>query len=162
MIRRAGLTLRYLWGRRYLLAIHEVDRSPAIELKHARIVLHVRRGANQAEKHATLQAWYRDELKRALPKLIAKWELILGVKVERFFLQHMKTKWGSCNHSCGNIRLNTELAKKPRECLEYVVAHEMIHLLEPTHNKRFVALLNRYMPRWQFHRQTLNRLPLSA
>ena len=84
----------------------------------------------------------------------------MDVTVKRFYVQQMKTKWGSCNPRAGTIRLNTELAKKPKECLEYIVVHEMAHLLEPTHNKRFVALLDRFLPKWQFHRQVLNRLPV--
>jgi predicted metal-dependent hydrolase len=82
------------------------------------------------------------------------------VTVRRFFVQRMKTKWGSCNHRTGSIRLNTDLARKPRECLEYIVVHEMVHLLEPTHNARFMDLMNRYMPKWQSHRDALNRLPV--
>ena len=85
---------------------------------------------------------------------------MIGVKVERFFVQQMKTKWGSCNPAARSIRLNTELAKKPRECLEYIVVHEMVHLLEPTHNARFTALINRFMPQWQRCRAVLNRLPV--
>ena len=85
----------------------------------------------------------------------------MGVKVERFFVQRMKTKWGSCNPAARSIRLNTDLAKKPRECLEYIVVHEMVHLLEPTHNARFVALMDQFMPKWRFYREQLNRLPVS-
>jgi predicted metal-dependent hydrolase len=92
--------------------------------------------------------------------LLTKWQPLLGVKVERFFVQRMKTKWGSCNHRARTIRLNTELAKKPAECLEYIVVHELVHLLQPTHNARFVALMDRFMPNWHFHRQVLNRLPV--
>jgi predicted metal-dependent hydrolase len=84
----------------------------------------------------------------------------MGVKVERLFVQRMKTKWGSCNPSSASIRLNTDLAKKPRECLEYIVMHEMAHLLEPTHNSRFLALMDRFMPQWRFCREALNRLPV--
>jgi predicted metal-dependent hydrolase len=84
----------------------------------------------------------------------------MGVNVGRVFVQRMKTKWGSCNPRAGTIRLNTDLAKKPRECLEYIVVHEMVHLLEPTHNARFIALMNQFMPKWQSHRETLNRLPV--
>ena len=84
----------------------------------------------------------------------------MGVKVARFFVQHMKTRWGSCNPSAGSIRLNSELAKKPPECLEYIVVHEMVHLLEPTHNQRFVAIMDRFLPQWQSHRDSLNRLPV--
>ena len=108
----------------------------------------------------SLQSWYREQLKAAVPPLIAKWEPLLGVKVNGFFVQRMKTKWGSCNPTARTIRLNTELAKKPRECLEYIVVHEMVHLLEPTHNARFVALMDQFMPKWQFHRDMLNRLPV--
>jgi len=93
--------------------------------------------------------------------LIARWEPILGVRVERFFVQRMKTRWGSCNPVARTIRLNTDLAKKPRECLEYIVVHEMAHILEPTHTARFVALMDQFMPNWRFYRDQLNRLPVS-
>ncbi len=92
--------------------------------------------------------------------LLARWQPLLGVRAEGFFVQRMKTQWGSCNHMACTIRLNTELAKKPTECLEYVVVHELVHLLEPTHNARFVALMDRFMPKWEFHREALNRLPV--
>lgn len=84
----------------------------------------------------------------------------MGVKVEKLFLQRMKTKWGSCNHEAKNIRINTELAKKPPECLEYIVVHELVHLIEPTHNDRFIALMNQYMPKWRMYKDELNRLPV--
>ena len=112
------------------------------------------------KKQAVLDEWYREQIKEAVPTLINKWQPLMGVKVERFFVQQMKTKWGSCNHASGSIRLNTELAKKPKECLEYIVVHEMVHLLEPTHNSRFIVLMDRYIPRWQFYRDMLNRLPV--
>ena len=92
------------------------------------------------------------------PALIAKWEPRLGVQVARFYVQRMRTRWGSCNPITASIRLNTDLAKKPQECLEYIVVHEMVHLLEPTHNDRFVALMDRYLPNWQHQHQMLNRL----
>jgi predicted metal-dependent hydrolase len=92
--------------------------------------------------------------------LIEKWERPMGVAVRRFFVQRMKTKWGSCNHRAGSIRLNTDLARKPKECLEYIVVHEMAHLIEPTHNARFIALMDRFMPKWQSLRETLNQLPV--
>jgi predicted metal-dependent hydrolase len=82
------------------------------------------------------------------------------VKLEKFFVQRMRTRWGSCNPKTATIRVNTDLAKKPRQCLEYIVVHEMVHLLEPTHNAQFVALMDRTMPRWQHYRQMLNRLPV--
>ena len=85
---------------------------------------------------------------------------MIGVKVERFFVQRMKTKWGSCSPGTRSIRLNTDLAKKPRECLEYIVVHEMAHLLEPTHNARFVGLMDQLLPQWRFCRDRLNQLPV--
>lgn len=151
----------YVWGKRYLLTVAEGDQPPAVELKHNRMILRVRPRADEKKKRTIVEAWYREQLKQAVPLLIAKWEPLMGVNVERFFVQRMKTKWGSCNPRARTIRLNTELAKKPRECLEYVVVHEMAHLLEPTHNARFVALMDRFMPRWQHYRDSLNRLPVS-
>src|SRR5437899_12564219 len=124
------------------------------------MVLRVRPQTPLVKRHAIMEEWYRGEVKQAVLPLIAKWERLMDVKVQRVFVQQMKTKWGSCNHRAGSIRLNTDLAKKPRECLEYIVVHEMVHLLEPTHNARFIALMDRYLPRWQFHRQMLKRLPL--
>jgi predicted metal-dependent hydrolase len=120
----------------------------------------VRPGTAEDVRKAILDEWYRQLLRDEAVPVIAKWEPRLGVKVQRVFVQHMKTKWGSCNHRAGSIRLNTELAKKPRECLEYLVVHEMVHLIEPTHNPRFIDLMDQFMPRWQFYRTLLNRLPL--
>lgn len=150
----------YVWGKRYLLRLIESDVAPAVELKHSRMFLYVRPGTNVVKRQLIVEAWYREQLKQALPPLIAAWEPRMGVQVARFFAQRMKTRWGSCNPRARTIRLNTELAKKPRECLEYVVVHEMVHLLEPTHNARFVALMDQFMPKWQFYRATLNRLPV--
>ena len=106
-----------------------------------------------------VERWYREQIRSEVPKLIERWEKRLGVKVERFFFQSMETRWGSCNPTASSIRLNTDLAKKPIQCLEYIVVHEMMHLLEPTHNARFIALMDRFMPQWQERRQLLNRLP---
>jgi len=150
----------YLWGKRYLLTVQEIDEPPAIELKHSRMVLRVRPGTEEAKRQALVEQWYREQLKAAVPALLARWEPLLGVKAEHWFVQRMKTRWGSCNHQARTIRLNTELAKKPIQCLEYIVVHELVHLLEPTHNARFVALMDRFLPQWQHHRQVLNRLPV--
>ena len=151
----------YVWGQRYLLKVVEDDQRPSVELTHTQMHLRVRPGTDEARKRAIVEEWYRQQLKQAVPPLIAKWELAMGVKVERFFIRRMKTRWGSCNHSARTIRLNTELAKKPQECLEYIVVHEMAHLLEPTHNTRFVALMDQFMPNWPFHRDLLNQLPVT-
>ena len=150
----------YVWGKRYLLKIIEHNAAPEVELKHSTMLLCVRPGSDDGKMEAVLDAWYRQQLKEAVPPLIAKWEPLMGVKVERFFVQRMKTKWGSCNLGAGTIRLNSELAKKPPESLEYIVVHEMVHLLEPTHNARFIGLMDRFMPKWEFYRDILNRLPV--
>jgi predicted metal-dependent hydrolase len=150
----------YVWGARYLLTVIESAAPPSIELKHRRMLLSVRPGTDPEKKAALVEEWYREQIKKAVPPLLAKWEPLLAVKVERWFVQRMKTRWGSCNHEAGTIRLNTELAKKPAECLEYIVVHELVHLLEPTHNARFVAVMDRFMPNWKFHRDALNRLPV--
>jgi hypothetical protein len=150
----------YVWGKRYLLEVVEAEQSPSVELKHNKLLLNVRPATGERKRQAIMDSWYREQIRSAAPELIAKWEPLMGVSIPRFFVQRMKTRWGSCNPSTQSIRLNTDLAKKPRECLEYIVVHEMLHLLEPTHNARFVALLDRFMPRWHFHREVLNRLPV--
>ncbi len=150
----------YVWGERYLMQVIEGDATGSVELKHRRMIFRVRPGWDQTRKQELLESWYREQVKAAAPPLIAKWERQLGVKAERIFVQRMKTKWGSCNPSARTIRLNTDLAKKPRECLEYIVVHELVHLLEPTHNARFIAFMNQFLPKWQSHRVTLNRLPV--
>lgn len=148
----------FVWGKRYLLKLIEVEEPPFVETKHSQLLLQVRPGSDRFKKQTVLEEWYRQLLKQAIPPLVSKWEPVMGIKVERFFVRRMKTKWGSCNHSSGTIRLNTELAKKPRKCLEYIVVHEMVHLLEPTHNERFRALMDRFLPPWQAYREELNRL----
>ena len=150
----------YLWGRRYLLKIIEQYAAPRVELKHNRLILHVRPEAGEEKRQALLSEWYRAQLRQAVPPLLVKWQPLLNVNVERFYVQRMKTKWGSCSHRAKHIRLNTDLAKKPRECLEYIVLHEMAHLIEPTHNSRFTSLMDFYMPNWRFLRDVLNRLPV--
>jgi len=149
-----------VWGKRYLLKVVEQDSPPGVELAHSTMILRVRPDATEEKKESIVADWYRRQLKEAVPALIAKWEPLMGVKVEKFFVQRMKTKWGSCSPGPRHIRLNSELAKKPRECLEYIVVHEMAHLLEPSHNARFIGLMNRFMPKWQYYRDNLNRLPV--
>ena len=150
-----------VWGRRYLLRVDEVDAPPAVELSHSTMILRVRPGTDTARRQAIVEAWYRQQLKDAVPPLLARWEPILGVKAQRFFVQRMKTRWGSCNPRDRHIRLNTELAKNPPECLEYVLVHELVHLLEASHNARFVALMDQVLPNWRLLRQRLNELPIS-
>jgi predicted metal-dependent hydrolase len=152
----------YLWGRRYLFAVREDDVRPSVRLDHRRITLTVRPGSNLAKRSEVMQEWHRALLREALPALVRKWEAKLNLKVAGYFVQRMKTKWGGCNHRARTIRLNTELVKKPKDLLEYVVVHEMIHLLEPTHSERFVALLDHHYPTWRDARAELNELPLGA
>lgn len=152
----------YLWGRRYLLAVVEREAKQGVTLDHRRITLHVRPGSDQARRQALMDDWHRSLLHAAVPALIDKWEPKLKVKVAAYFLQRMKTRWGGCNHKAGNIRLNTELVKKPKDLLEYVVVHEMAHLLEPNHSDRFVAVLDAFYPAWRDARAELNALPLGA
>lgn len=150
----------YLWGKRYLLEIHHADAMPAVSLSPRKLHLQVRPGADQLRCVEVLDTWYRQQVRDAIPALLAKWEPLLRVNVNRLFVQRMKTKWGSCTPESGYIRLNTDLAKKPFECLEYILVHELVHLLEPTHNERFVALMDMYLPHWQHLRKRLNDLPV--
>src|SRR4051812_8669748 len=150
----------YVWGRRYLLEVVVSEEPSGVYLKHRRLILTVVPGTKRLARDALLAQWYREEIKAVVPGLIANWQSALGVEVRQFFVQQMKTKWGSCNPEAGSIRLNTELAKKPRECLDYIVLHEMLHFIEPNHGERFVSLMDRFMPKWPFVRQKLNRLPI--
>jgi hypothetical protein len=152
----------YLWGKRYLLTVEEHDSKPEVRLDHRRIRLRVRPGGTEATRAKVMHEWHKSLLHEAVPQLIAKWEPRLGVHVDRYFLQRMKTKWGGCNLRRRHIRLNTELVKKPKDLLEYVVVHEMLHLIEPTHSEHFVALLDEHCPTWREARQELNELPLGA
>lgn len=150
-----------VWGRPRLLTILYEDVKPHVKLDHRKLTLTVRPGSDALVRAKVLHAWHKSLLHEIVPTLIAKWEPKLGVRVNAYFLQPMKTKWGSCNHKGGNIRLNTELVKKPKDLLEYVVVHEMLHLLEPTHSERFLALLGKHYPAWREARVELNELPLS-
>jgi predicted metal-dependent hydrolase len=151
----------YVWGKRYLLKVIENDEAPSVELKHSRMLLRVRPGTDDEKRRAIVEQWYREQIKKAVAPLIVKWEPVMGVKVERFFVQRMKTKWGSCTAGTLSIRLNTDLSKKPPECLEYIVVHEMAHLLVRHHNYRFSNLMDRCLPNWKLLRQTLNATPLA-
>ena len=152
----------YLWGRRHLLAVRQEQAPPSVRLGHRTITLTVRPGSSAARRASVVHAWHRSLLHAAVRALIAKWQPKLRVEVAGYFLQRMKTKWGSCNPRAHNIRLNTELVKKPKDLLEYVVVHEMLHLIEPTHSERFIALMSRHYPAWREARAELNELPLGA
>ena len=150
----------YVWGKRYQLALRDVEAAPTVTLKHTRMVLQVRPGASAEMRQEVVAHWYREQIRTALPTLLATWEARIGVRAGQVFVQKMKTKWGSCNPRSGNIRLNTDLAKKPPQCLEYIVVHELIHLLEPHHNERFTRLMDQNLPDWRQRRVVLNGAPL--
>jgi len=152
----------HLWGRRYLLSVREEEAKPSVRLSRRRITLTVRPGSSKAQREAAMHAWHKSLLHDAVPGLIDKWEPKLDVEVAGYFLQRMKTKWGGCNHRAGNIRLNTELVKKPKDLLEYVVVHEMLHLIAPTHSEQFLTLMSKHYPSWREARAELNELPLGA
>lgn len=150
----------YVWGRRVLLKVVETEAAPLVELRPRSLVLRVRPGSDDGRREAVLQAWRRGILKSEAAPIIARWQARLGVNVSRIHVQRMKTKWGGCNVQTRSIRLNTELTKKPLACLEYIVVHELVHLIEPTHSARFRALMDRLLPTWPERRAELNRLPV--
>jgi predicted metal-dependent hydrolase len=152
----------YLWGRRHLLSIVYREIKPFVSLDHRRITLTVRPGSGAQKRADVLHEWHKTLLHQAVSHLIEKWEPKLKVTVAGYFLQRMKTKWGSCNHKEGHIRLNTELVKKPKDLLEYVMVHEMVHLIEPKHSDRFLTILGEHYPTWREARAELNELPLTA
>lgn len=152
----------YLWGRRHLLSVAYREAKPSVSLDHKRITLTVRPGSDSGKRAEVLHEWHKSLLHEVVPSFIKKWQPKLKVHVSSYFLQRMKTKWGSCNYRAGHIRLNTELVKKPKDLLEYIIVHEMVHLLEPTHNERFIAILQKHYPTWREARAELNELPLSA
>jgi predicted metal-dependent hydrolase len=150
----------YVWGSRYLMKVVEADEKPSVCISGSRMIIRVRPGADADKRQEVLEEWHREQLRLEVAPLIDKWQKLMGVRVGHVFVQRMKTKWGSCNHRTGAIRLNTDLARKPRECLEYILVHEMVHLREPTHNERFVSLMDQFMPKWHSYRDVLNRLPV--
>ena len=152
----------FLWGRRYLLAVVEEDAKPRVRLSHRRITLSVRLRSGREKRADVIHAWHKSLLHEAVAPLIRKWETKLGVEVAGYFLQRMKTKCGSCNHCARTIRINTELVKKPKDLLDYIVLHEMAHLIEPKHSERFVDLLDAHYPTWREARAELNELPVAA
>lgn len=151
----------YVEGRRYRLEVVVHDAPPCIELKHTKLIVAVRKGSSGTKIAEVLNEWHRERLKNQIPPLIAKWEKKLGVQVDDFGVKMMKTKWGSCSIGKKKIWLNLELAKKPAVCLEYLVVHEMIHLLEKNHNEKFYKLISTALPNWKQYREELNRLPVS-
>ncbi len=151
----------YVWGERYRLDSSRVGRS-SVKLVGKTLWLAAPAGTDGEAKKAVLDRWYRRELKTALPALIAKWEPIIGERVEKVVVRRMKTKWGTCQTATRAIWINPELAKKNPRCLEYTIVHEMIHLIERTHNERFIDLMDLHLPDWRARRDELNEAPLAA
>ncbi len=151
----------YFLGKRYLLKVTEINEKPKVILQFNEIELYIRPNTSTEKRKAILEEWYRAELKKRVPDLIKKWENKIGVQANSFGIKKMKTKWGSCNTEAKRIWLNLELARKPLICLEYIIAHELIHLIERSHNQRFVSLMDEFMPLWRSHRELLNALPFS-
>jgi predicted metal-dependent hydrolase len=152
----------YFRGRRFRLEIIEDSGSPGVRVAtNSRIQVRCRPGANRDEREATLNEWYRARLRERIPSLLRKWEQKVGIDVAEVRIRRMKTRWGSCNADAQRIWLNLELAKKPESSLEYILVHEMIHIRERSHGKRFREMMTAVMPGWQLYRGELNRAPLS-
>jgi len=149
----------FVWGHRYLMQVKEGGHA-AVELKHDAMILCLSPGTPEKRRHEVVQEWYRQQLKNAIPDLQRKWEAKIGVAPASISVRRMKTLWGSCSPERGTIRINLELAKKPRECLEYILVHELVHLLERTHNNRFIAHMDKLLPDWPHRRNELNHLPV--
>lgn len=151
----------YYLGKRYLLKIVESESKPCVSINHNSLLMYVKPAHDIKHKQNLLQEWYRENLKAIVPEYISKWEGKMQVTVAEFGIKKMKTKWGTCNRDERRIWINLELAKKPLECLEYIVVHEMVHLLERHHNDRFISYMNKFLPQWREYKEELNRLPIS-
>lgn len=150
----------YYLGKRYLLKVIEQKSTPVLVLKHSTIELHVRPNSTKEQKEELLQSWYRQQLRDLMSPLISKLEKTLNVKANKINIRSMKTRWGTCNTETKRIWLNTELAKKPIENIEYVLVHEMVHLIERNHNNDFIKYMDKYLPKWKYLREELNRSAL--
>ncbi len=151
----------YFLGQRYRLRVHEQDAPARVAVRGiASLDLFVRPGTTADQREAVLLRWHREQLKALIPPLLEKWQPTLGVQVADWGIKKMKTKWGSCNPASRRVWFNLELAKKPVQCLEYIVVHELAHLLERHHNERFAALIEAHIPQWRQYREMLNQAPL--
>jgi predicted metal-dependent hydrolase len=152
----------YFQGRRYRMNVVEHEGPAFVHLSSNRnMQLFVRPGDNGNNREAVFQKWCRQAIQKQIPQLLAKWKGKIGVNVAEVRIRRMKTRWGSCNADASRIWLNLELAKKSPTCLEYILVHEMVHLLERHHNERFRLLMDKVMPSWRLYRDELNRAPLA-
>lgn len=148
----------YFQGKRYLLNVIYRNEPPKVAIRSKKYIdLCIREGSDRDKREKIMLDWYRQELKQATPAIIEKWEKIMNLKVYDWGIKRMKTKWGTCNIEAKRIWLNLELIKKPTQCLEYVIVHEMAHFLERNHNDRFVAYLDQYLPNWRLIKEELNQ-----
>lgn len=152
----------YFFGKSYRLEVIEQPGKARVELfSGSKIRLTVSENTNTESRLKLMNEWYREQLKQVIPKLLDQWQKKIGVEANDWGVKKMKTKWGSCNIEAKRIWLNLDLAKKPPECLEYIIVHELVHLLERHHNSRFVGFMDNFMPKWRLNRETLNKSPLS-
>jgi predicted metal-dependent hydrolase len=151
----------YLWGDRYLLVNIPSTEPARVEIKHKQLLLFTQPESTYDRRESLIASWYRDQVRTVASEFVQKWEPVIKVKVRQIFIQKMRTKWGGCRPDRGHIRLNTELAKKPKECLEYIVVHEVVHMIEPHHNKQFTQYMDKLLPHWRHIRGELNRAPLA-
>lgn len=150
----------YFKGKRYLLNVITDTGASKVHVRHKYIDLYVKEHHTTKQRAAVLNKFYRNYLKEVVPGIIAKAEKAMGVKLYEYSIKQMKTKWGTCNIEEKRIWLNLELAKKNIESLEYIIIHEMVHLLERHHNEKFVAYMDKFMPQWRFYKEELNKQPL--
>jgi len=152
----------YFLGRRYRLSVTERNGPNRLTLNGTLdLTMQLRPGTDRDKREQLLNAWYRRHMKELLPDLISKWQPIIGVQVAKWGIKKMKTRWGSCNTRDHRVWLNLELAKKSLDCIEYVLVHEMVHLLERNHSERFKALMDQFLPQWRLYRDELNQAPLA-
>lgn len=152
----------YFQGKRYLLEVIERKGNSKIEQSGSKkLKMYVRPETSQSKRAEIMKEWYRKKLKAEIPALLEKWEKIIGVNAHEWGVKHMRTKWGACTIEAKRVWLNLELAKKPLVCLEYIIVHELVHLLERHHSDRFVAYMDRFMPKWRLYRDQLNQLPVA-
>jgi len=151
----------YFLGQRYRMNVIEHKGAGKVALRNKTVIdLYVRPGSGVAQRERILQRWYREQLKALIPPLLEKWQQVVSVEVAAWGIKKMKTKWGGCNTLARRIWINHELVKKPVECLEYILVHELVHLRERHHNDQFMAYMDKFMPKWRLLREALNRGPL--
>ena len=150
----------YLFGKRYLLKITYSVKGTKVLLHHSTIEILLPKPFDAIAKQKALHKWYRQQLALKLDALVDKWRRIIGVNPSGYTIRTMKTKWGSCSDKSGRLNFNLELVKKPIECIEYIVVHELMHFLRRHHDKDFIALMNQYLPNWQLRKKNLNELPV--